>query len=272
MSEDHTEGDHSGPAADRPALEVVRAADSTPSGPLTDEDRDLLQECEAAIEGDLHDLRHRLRLIRDGRLYRATHLTFEAYCQERWTLSRPRAYALMAWTEVEEILVSRIRDIPPPSNTQQAEALAPLRRDPPALEAVWRQAVSTHGDHPTGAQVKAIADRKRARPASSRRTGTRQIGNGTLDPEPDHESQPHVVPGQAEIMKFFGDLNTPGWPTGPEAAKLVKAEAAEPSSALLYAVDWMRLFVAEFDQESLKGELVSIDKSKPVRSVRRRRS
>lgn len=43
-----------------------------------------------------------LREIRDTALYRATHETFEAYCQDRWKISRPRAYQLIDGAEVVE--------------------------------------------------------------------------------------------------------------------------------------------------------------------------
>ena len=37
-----------------------------------------------------------LLAIRDAKLYRKTHKTFEAYCRDRWEMSRPRAYQLIA--------------------------------------------------------------------------------------------------------------------------------------------------------------------------------
>lgn len=42
-----------------------------------------------------------LSAIRDAKLYRETHATFEGYCQERWGLSRPRAYQLIEATGVQ---------------------------------------------------------------------------------------------------------------------------------------------------------------------------
>ena len=43
-----------------------------------------------------------LAKIRDGKLYRETHTTFEAYCQERWGWNRDRAYKLIEGAEVSE--------------------------------------------------------------------------------------------------------------------------------------------------------------------------
>ena len=45
-----------------------------------------------------------LAKIRDGRLYRETHATFEAYCAERWGWSRVRAHQLIESSEVAKML------------------------------------------------------------------------------------------------------------------------------------------------------------------------
>ena len=65
--------------------------------------------------------------VRDSRLYQGSHGTFEAYCSERWGISRPRAYELMAGAEV----VSAIADTgaPAPANEGQARALAAAAPD-----------------------------------------------------------------------------------------------------------------------------------------------
>src|SRR5690349_20416000 len=49
--------------------------------------------------------------IRDGRLYRATHPTFEAYCRERWGFSRQHAHRLIDHATVADA-VSPIGDVP----------------------------------------------------------------------------------------------------------------------------------------------------------------
>ncbi|MDB5620535.1 hypothetical protein [Tardiphaga sp.] len=57
-----------------------------------------LKQCEKAIEkglGTFVEVGQALLDIRDGKLYRASHKTFEAYCKERWDISRPRAYQLI---------------------------------------------------------------------------------------------------------------------------------------------------------------------------------
>lgn len=63
--------------------------------------------------------------IRDSRLYRTTHHTFEAYCQQQWGLSRPRAYELINAAAVTEA-VSAMADTPTPTNERQARQLTGL--------------------------------------------------------------------------------------------------------------------------------------------------
>lgn len=62
-----------------------------------------LEACEQAIErakSAFVDAGTALRKIRDGKLYRATHGTFELYCQDRWGYSRSRAYELIDRADV----------------------------------------------------------------------------------------------------------------------------------------------------------------------------
>ena len=61
--------------------------------------------------------------IRDSRLYRATHASFEAYVAERWELSRPRAYELIDASRVANNL-SAVADI---TTTNESQLRAPQR-------------------------------------------------------------------------------------------------------------------------------------------------
>jgi len=54
--------------------------------------------------------------------------TFEVYCEQRWKLSRSRAYDLMAASGTVEAL-SPFGDTPAPANERQARALAGLDPD-----------------------------------------------------------------------------------------------------------------------------------------------
>lgn len=70
--------------------------------------------------------------IRDERLYRAEHETFEAYCKARWKFSDRRARQLMSAAEIGTMV--------PVENERQARALEPIKDDPDAMREVVAQA------------------------------------------------------------------------------------------------------------------------------------
>jgi phage N-6-adenine-methyltransferase len=120
-----------------------------------------LVECEAIIErglGTFVEVGEALLAIRDERLYRDTHGTFEDYCRERWGFNRQRASQLIGAAEVSNML-----DNAPP-NARVAAELAPLRAEPEVVREAWAQAVEQHGPTPTAAQVREVVEPRRAEP------------------------------------------------------------------------------------------------------------
>lgn len=116
-----------------------------------------LESCEARIERGLAtfvDVGQALLEVRDGRLYRAGHGTFEDYCRERWGMVASRARQLIAAAETAATVTDVTPDLPTPRNEAVARELAPLRSDPPRLREAWQQAVEEHGPEPTAAQVR----------------------------------------------------------------------------------------------------------------------
>lgn len=93
-----------------------------------------------------------LREIRDAGLYKETHGTFEDYCEQRWSMSRPRAYQLMEATSVTQILSTTV-DTPLP-NERQARELLPLKNDEAKVVEVWRDLQEEHGGKLTAKLVK----------------------------------------------------------------------------------------------------------------------
>lgn len=91
-----------------------------------------------------------LLAIRDQRLYRHDYATFEAYCTERWGMSRPRAYQLMEAANVVGHL-STIVDTPLPANEAQARPLTAL--PPDVQRVIWQEAVATAPNGITAAHV-----------------------------------------------------------------------------------------------------------------------
>jgi hypothetical protein len=132
-------------------------ADSLPApyltadgGPLGSRERADLTTCEAALD----NLRvafwaagKALQVIRDARLYRDSHGTFEAYVEDRWDMSRPQAYRLIeAWPLAE--CLSPIGDT---LNESQIRELLPLagRHGQDAAVTVYRTIAETDGVHVT---------------------------------------------------------------------------------------------------------------------------
>ena len=119
-----------------------------------------LAELEATIGRGLEtfvEVGEALREIHAAGLYRETHSTFEDYCDQRWSMSRPRAYELMQSATV----VSAIADTGavPPRNEAQTRPLAQLRERPEEMTEAWMEA-SADGE-PTAAKVKEAVDRRR---------------------------------------------------------------------------------------------------------------
>jgi hypothetical protein len=76
--------------------------------------------------------------IRDRRLYRQTHGTFDEYCHNRWLLGRTRAYQLIDAAAVSTIVDKA--ELPAPANEAQSRELVPLKGDETEVVAAWREA------------------------------------------------------------------------------------------------------------------------------------
>jgi len=116
-----------------------------------------LDALEAVIErglGAFVEVGRALLEIRDSRLYRETHGTFEDYCRERWDFDRTYAHRLTQAATVVSMLP--IGNTPSPANEAVVRELAPLRDEPEALRETWDAAVQEHGEQPTAAQVRDV--------------------------------------------------------------------------------------------------------------------
>jgi hypothetical protein len=94
-----------------------------------------------------------LKEIRDARLYRASHDTFEAYCQSKWDIKRAYAYRIMAASEVVENLSTMVDKLP--TVERQCQPLASLA--PEQQQAAWIAAVEKAGDAPVTAKIVSAA-------------------------------------------------------------------------------------------------------------------
>ena len=149
---------------------------------LTTAEAHNLETLEGVVERGLAtfvEVGRALAEIRDQRLYRASHGTFEEYCHDRWVLSRTRAYRLIDAAAV----VSPIGDIDPPQNEAQARELVPLlREDERALVEVWRELREQFGGDVTAERVKRLVG-KRCRRIQREREA--EAGVAALNPPAD---------------------------------------------------------------------------------------
>lgn len=117
-----------------------------------------LAKHEAVIERGLqtfYEVGTALIAIRDGRLYRVDYPTFEAYCQERWDMSRPRAYQLMEAANVVANLSTTVDILPEVES--QARPLTSL--EPEAQRIVWEVVQKTApAGKVTAAHVQSVAN------------------------------------------------------------------------------------------------------------------
>lgn len=130
------------------------------SAALTPIELDHLATHEATIERGRQtfvDVGNALLAIRDGRLYRDGHTTFEDYCRARWQMDRSRAYQFISAASVMETLSTDV-DILPPAYEVQARQLSPLRNDPETLKQVWNEAVERSNGQPSAQIIREVRE------------------------------------------------------------------------------------------------------------------
>lgn len=99
-----------------------------------------LADCEAVIERGLEtfvEVGQALLEIRDARLYRESHATWEDYCQERWGWGRNYTNKQVAAAEAVEALGT---GVPTPPTEAHARELTPLRDRPAQMAEAWTDA------------------------------------------------------------------------------------------------------------------------------------
>lgn len=185
--------------------------------PLTSDEVGQLADCEAVIEAGLMgfvEVGEALAGIRDARLYRQEHASFEDYVRERWGLSRPRAYRMVDAAKIAAAL-SPIGDIEPPANESQVRELAPLRDDPERLAAAWRQANDTA--EAEGRSVTAADVRKAVRPSIP---NVDELADGEADAILDTLADADIVPSPKAVTDAVAEAiesrHTPNIPTKPD--------------------------------------------------------
>ena len=128
-----------------------------PFPPLTeDEERDLLR-LERKVERAFFEAGLSLREIRDRRLYRNSHATFEEYCKERFNFTRQAANYLIAGASVFETLTTNGCQILPTAE-RQVRPITSL--DESEQVEAWSTAVAEAGERvPSSRIVKEVVQR-----------------------------------------------------------------------------------------------------------------
>ena len=126
-----------------------------------DEQRDRLH-LERKVERAFYEAGKALRELRDRRLYRSTHRTFEEYCRERFTFSRQAANYLIAAADVFDNLTTNGCQVLP-TKERQTRAIATLK-DPELQCEAWQLSVDEAGGKvPSNRIVKDIVQRIKER-------------------------------------------------------------------------------------------------------------
>ncbi|MBW4512171.1 MAG: hypothetical protein KME64_37610 [Scytonematopsis contorta HA4267-MV1] len=121
------------------------------------------EHLERIIERSFYEAGKALKEIRDRRLYRSTHKTFESYCKDRFGYNNSRSYQMIdAATVVENLQkVPQFVEVFPTAEGQ----VRPLTRLEPEEQVIcWQKAVEEAGNKvPSGKIVKNVVDTIRER-------------------------------------------------------------------------------------------------------------
>lgn len=223
---------------------------STELTQLTEDERAELATLEATIEHGLQtfiDVGHALLQIREMRLYRETHGTFEDYCRDRWDIDRTYAHRLIKAAEVTETL--RVTGTPMlpignigtggpvlPTNEAQTRPLTKLS-DPELQRAAWIHAVKSAPDgRVTAAHVESVVREmlppeppKEPKPKPAPVPAAEAVIDGVaehIDETPPVPTEPRHHPPDAAtaVESGTGGVTLPPDPPGPRPTKVEVGE------------------------------------------------
>lgn len=147
-----------------PVVENTTAVTIGISNELTIEEENDRHLLERKVERAFYEAGKALQEIRDRKLYRSTHKTFEAYCKDRFGFNRISAHNKIAAAQVVENLFSNAEQkLQLPTSERQCLSLATL--EPEKQIEVWSKAVEqSRGKIPSGKIVKGIVETLKEKP------------------------------------------------------------------------------------------------------------
>lgn len=131
-----------------------------PIAPLTVEEESDRNSLERKVERAFYEAGMALMELRDRRLYRTTHATFEEYCRDRFDYTRRRPYQLIEAAQIYDNLSEKCVKFLHilPTKEGQVQPLSQLERESQPL--AWETAVEEAGGKvPTGRIVKEVVQR-----------------------------------------------------------------------------------------------------------------
>jgi len=199
---------------------------------LSQSEADELGRCEAVIQRGLRtffEVGTALLRIRELRLYRAEHATFEDYCQERWEMGRRYVNQIIAASQVRENL-GAMAPKQLPENERQARPLA--RLEPELQRAAWQQV------------LEAAAAEGRITAAHVEQVVKEMIGQSAAADAFPSADETEVAPAQQEVIIEQADEDGLFSDDDPAPAAAATSPAAAPAQG-----DWMHLAVQTDEEE-----------------------
>jgi len=237
---------------------------------------DELKRNEAVIERGLKtfvEVGSALMDIRDARLYRNGYATFEDYCQQRWNMSRPRAYQLIEASETVKGLSTNV-DTPTPTTESQARELSGL--EPETAAEVMKTAHDS--GKVTASSIREARERVAPKPAIAKVTETTKTETYVDTETGEVVGQRDPVPaGMPELPPFIRDLAKDAEPTTGENPFAVAAKAKadfdnRPFNILMRKImhnirinlGWIEdhtvdALFEDFDADRIQGDGVTLD-------------
>ncbi|MEU7630028.1 hypothetical protein AB0C34_08585 [Nocardia sp. NPDC049220] len=124
-------------------------------GPLSDREQAQLTACESSIDSlrmAFWAAGRALQIVRDGRLYRNSHGTFDDYVEQRWDMQRSYAHKLIrAWP-----LAAKLHPVAPGINEGQVRELLPVAAEygEDAAVTVYTTIADTTGTKVTAGKIR----------------------------------------------------------------------------------------------------------------------
>jgi hypothetical protein len=230
--------------------------------PLTEVESSTFASHEATIERGLEtfvEVGQAFMAIRDGRLYRATHRTFEDYCRDRWAISKTHANRMIEAAGVAESLAP-IGAIP--THESQMRPLAAL--EPEDQRTAWSQAVAeSDGKQPTAAKVeevtKSLAQQIAARRREREETVTKAPSGDEIRRERaelaemrEQQRLNGIRNGKIfDVVRAIETLNEPGIPLPEIAVEICRMDSPDKDwvGQAERALQHLKLLVKEIDRE-----------------------